>query len=110
MTANDVFLILTWVVGISGAVISALSARRKVRADAQLVLDKASFEGAQAVINLLREQIDELREELVLMRDELKNMRGELSALRAREGKLLNRIKLLEAIMISNSLTIPEDL
>ena len=102
MTPNDFFLILTWVVGIGAAVVSVVTARRRVRAEAQNVLDMASFKGAQEVIDLLREQLRELREEL-------STMRGEFSALRAREGKLLRRIQVLESVLRVTGLTIPEE-
>lgn len=103
MTPNDVFLVVIWFVGLIGTGIAMYRVRKQVRASSQLQLDKASFESAKTVIDLVNDQLDELREEL-------KRVQGDLKALRAREGKLLHRIQVLEATLIRNGITVPPSL
>jgi ribosomal protein S13 len=102
ITLNDLLLIIVWVVGIGGAIAAGLMARKQVRASAQLILDQASFAAATQVVDLLRDQVQELRAELDAVR-------GEVRALRAREGKLLNRIRMLEATLIQNGVGVPQN-
>lgn len=100
MPSNDFLLIITWVVGIGGAAISAVMAKRQVRRTAQIALDKASFEGAEAALGLLGEQI-------AFLKGELTTVRGELSSLRVREVQLVTRIRLLEHTLQINGITAP---
>lgn len=93
MGFNDVALIIVWVIGLVGAILSAVNARNRIRAQAQLLLDQASFDGATTVIEILTARLE--------------TVENQMKAMRAREGKLFKRIRVLEYTLVANGIMVP---